>query len=435
MNSDIPKNSAPLKEIGLEAYSLIAELFPICRSITGEGFRQTMDILRQHIPLQLHEVSSGTKVFDWEVPREWNIKNAYVKNSKGEKVIDFQRSNLHVLNYSIPVNKVVSLTELKEHLFTLPNHPDWIPYKTSYYKDNWGFCLSHNDLLQLEEGEYEVFVDSTLENGNLTYGEVFLEGESQEEVLISCHCCHPSLANDNLSGISIATQLAKHFLSIPHRLSYRFIFIPGTIGAITWLSLNEPNLSRIKHGLVITGVGDPGKITYKRSRRGDAEIDRVASYVLQNSGMDHDIIDFYPYGYDERQYCSPAFNLPVGCMMRTPYGQYPEYHTSADNLEFINPAMLEDSFSTLLKITNILESNRTYMNLSPKCEPQLGKRGLYSSIGANELALLWVLNMSDGDNSLLDIAQRSGIKFDSIGSAAKLLLDANLITPYQEQIA
>jgi aminopeptidase-like protein len=435
LNSDIPKNSAPLKEIGLEAYTLIAELFPICRSITGEGFRQTMDILRQHIPLQLHEVSSGTKVFDWEVPREWNIKDAYVKDSKGEKVIDFQRSNLHVLNYSVPVNKVVSLTELKEHLFTLPNYPDWIPYKTSYYKDNWGFCLSHNDLLQLEEGEYEVFVDSTLENGNLTYGEVFLEGESQEEVLISCHCCHPSLANDNLSGISLAVHLAKHFLSIPHRLSYRFVFIPGTIGAITWLSLNEPNLRRIKHGLVITGVGDPGKITYKRSRRGDAEIDRVASYVLQNSGMDHDIIDFYPYGYDERQYCSPAFNLPVGCMARTPYGQYPEYHTSADNLEFINPAMLEDSFSTLLKITNILESNRTYMNLSPKCEPQLGKRGLYSSIGAIELALLWVLNMSDGDNSLLDIAQRSGIKFDSIESAAKLLLDANLITPYQEQIA
>lgn len=422
------KRSVEPKEIGREFYSLITELFPICRSITGDGFRQTMGILQHHIPLQIHEVPSGTKVFDWIVPREWNIKDAYVKNAKGEKVIDFQKSNLHVLNYSIPVKKVVSVTELKEHLFTLPDHPDWIPYKTSYYKDNWGFCLSHNALMKLEEGDYEVFVDSTLENGSLTYGELYLEGEEREEVLISCHCCHPSLANDNLSGISLATNLAKYFLTVPHRLSYRFVFIPGTIGAITWLSLNEPALNRIKHGLVVTGVGDSGKITYKKSRRGDAEIDRAASHVLKHTGQDYSIIDFYPYGYDERQYCSPAFNLPMGCMMRTPYGQYPEYHTSADNLEFINPAMLEDSFSKVLEILHILENNRTYLNLNPKCEPQLGKRGLYNSIGANELSLLWVLNLSDGGNTLLDIAERSGIKFTAIKVAAKLLLEHNLIT-------
>ncbi|WP_394752413.1 DUF4910 domain-containing protein [Crenothrix sp.] len=409
------------KEIGAEIYALITELFPICRSITGDGFRQTMTLLQQHIPLKIHEVPSGTNVFDWVVPKEWNIKDAYVKNAQGEKVIDFQKSNLHVLNYSLPVNKVVSLQELKEHLFTLPDHPDWIPYKTSYYKENWGFCLSHNTLMALEEGDYEVFVDATLEAGSLTYGELYLKGEVADEVLISCHGCHPSLANDNLSGIGLATILAKTLQTVPHRLSYRFVFIPGTIGAITWLSINEANVDKIKHGLVITGVGDAGKITYKKSRRADTDIDRAVAHVLKHCGQTYDIIDFYPYGYDERQYCSPGFNLPVGCFMRTPYGQYPEYHTSADNLTFIQPESLNDSFSKLLATLNILENNHTYLNLSPKCEPQLGKRGLYSSIGANELALLWVLNLSDGSNNLLDIAESSDIEFTAIQSAAQLL--------------
>lgn len=433
MNMVAHKSSVDPKEIGREIYSLITELFPICRSITGDGYRQTMRILQRHIPLRIHEVPSGTKVFDWVVPREWNIKDAYVKNAKGEKIIDFQKSNLHILNYSIPVKKVVSLSELKEHLFTLPDRPDWIPYKTSYYKDNWGFCLSHNELLKLKEGEYEVFVDSTLESGSLTYGELYLKGEKQEEVLISCHCCHPSLANDNLSGIGLATNLAKYLQTVSHSLSYRFIFIPGTIGAITWLSLNESAVNRIKHGLVVTGVGDSGKITYKKSRRGDAEIDRAASHVLKHSGQDYDIIDFYPYGYDERQYCSPAFNLPVGCMMRTPYGQYTEYHTSADNLDFLHPEFLGDSFSKLLAIIHILEKNRTYLNLNPKCEPQLGKRGLYSSIGANELALLWVLNMSDGGNTLLDIAERSGIEFTTIQESARILSTNKLLKEHLER--
>ena len=427
------KSPVDLKEIGQETYSLITELFPICRSITGDGFRQTMRILQQQIPLQIHEVPSRTKVFDWVVPREWNIKDAYVKNAKGEKVIDFQKSNLHVLNYSIPVKKVIPLKDLKEHLFTLPDYPDWVPYRTSYYKENWGFCLSHNALMKLEEGEYEVLVDSRLENGSLTYGELYLEGEKQEEVLISCHCCHPSLANDNLSGISLATILAKYLRTVSHRLSYRFVFIPGTIGAITWLSLNEPAVNRIKHGLVITGVGDSGKITYKKSRRGDSEIDRAASHILKHSGQDYDIIDFYPYGYDERQYCSPAFNLPVGCLMRTPYGQYPEYHTSADNLELVHPEFLGDSFSKLLAMLDILENNRTYQNLNPKCEPQLGKRGLYSSIGTNELALLWVLNLSDGGNTLLDIAERSGIEFAAIQESARILSTNKLLKELMER--
>ncbi len=232
----LPSSLFPLpSDIGQEIYDLIKELYPICRSITGNGVRETLRILQRYIPLEIKEVPSGTQVFDWTVPREWNIRDAYVKNSRGEKVIDFQKSNLHVLNYSIPVHKVVSLGELREHLFTLPDHPDWIPYKTSYYKENWGFCLSHNQFLELEEVDYEVFIDSTLENSSLTYGEFYLPGERPDEILISCHVCHPSLANDNLSGVSLATLLARQLNSFAHRYSYRFLFIPGTIGAITWL--------------------------------------------------------------------------------------------------------------------------------------------------------------------------------------------------------
>ena len=413
--------------VGREMYTLIAELYPICRSITGDGLRKTLEILRSHIPLQVHEVPSGKNVFDWVVPKEWNIKDAYIKNAKGEKIVDFQEHNLHVVNYSTPVNKDVSLNELKEHLFTLPDHPDWVPYKTSYYKEDWGFCMSHRRFLELEEGLYEVFIDSTLENGSLSYGELYLPGEEEEEILISCHVCHPSLANDNLSGVSLAALLAQYISSFKHRYAYRFLFIPGTIGAITWLALNEEEALKIKHGLVLSGVGDEGNITYKKSRCGTAEIDRAASHVLKYSGVAYEIMDFSPYGYDERQYCSPGFNLPVGCLSRTPYGRYPEYHTSADNLDLVQPRCLADSFLKVLSILEVLEENCTYRNLNPKCEPQLGKRGLYNSIGVNEMAMLWVLNLSDGNNTLLDIADRAGLKFDAVFSAAKTLSDNNLL--------
>jgi aminopeptidase-like protein len=331
------------------------------------------------------------------------------------------------LNYSTPINRVVRLAELKEHIFTLPDHPDWVPYRTSYYRENWGFCLSHNTLMGLEDGEYEVYIDSTLENGSLSYGELFLQGEEEAEILISCHTCHPSLANDNLSGVCLATVMAKHLSAISHRFSYRFLFIPGTIGAITWLCLNEKSAGRIKNGLVLTGLGDSGKITYKKSRRGDAEIDRAAQHVLKQSGHEYSIIDFHPYGYDERQYCSPGFNLPVGRLSRTPYAEYPEYHTSADNLGFVQPEYLQDSFEKILEILNVLENNRVYLNLNPKCEPQLGKRGLYSIIGVNELALLWVLNLSDGRYDLLDIAEKSGLGFTLIQAAADMLVKENLL--------
>lgn len=425
-------------ERGNELYRFIAELYPICRSITGNGFRETLHLLGRHIPLTIHEVPTGTKVFDWTVPKEWNIRDAYIKNSKGEKIINFQKSNLHVVSYSEPIWKKMSLQELKKHLFTLPAYPDWIPYRTSYYKENWGFCLSHTQFLGLRDEEYEVYIDSSLEAGSLTYGEYYLQGASRDEVLISCHACHPSLCNDNLSGVALTTLLAKELSRFSLRYSYRFLFIPGTIGSITWLALNEPEVSNIKHGLVVTGVGDQGKPTYKKSRRGDADIDRAAIHVLKHSENAYELIDFFPYGYDERQFCSPGFNLPVGCLMRTPHGRYPEYHTSADNLDFVQPLSLADSFSKCLSIIYILENNKTYLNKNPKCEPQLGKRGLYQMIGgqadrkAQEMAMLWVLNLSDGNHSLLDIASKSGLEFCLINNAARLLSAHDLLKEYLE---
>jgi aminopeptidase-like protein len=315
---------------------MIAALYPICRSITGEGFRETLRGIRRYLPLEIHEVPSGTPVFDWTVPREWNIRDAYIAAPDGTRVVDFKRSNLHVMSYSVPVKARMRLEELRKHLHTLPDRPEWIPYRTSYYKKNWGFCLSHRQLKELVDTEYEVCIDSSLEPGHLTYGECFLPGQSNEEALISTHGCHPSLCNDNLSGIAVATFLALALQSMPHRLSYRFLFIPGTIGSITWLAKNRDRIDSIHHGLVLTGVGDAGGITYKRSRRGDTLIDRAMDHVLRHQQESYKIIDFFPYGYDERQYCSPGFNLPVGCLMRTPHSEYPEYHTSADNLEFVH---------------------------------------------------------------------------------------------------
>jgi aminopeptidase-like protein len=424
-------------DIGQDMHSLMAELYPICRSITGNGLRLSLNLLERYVPLEIHEVPTGTAVFDWAIPKEWNIRDAYVKNSKGDRVIDFQRSNLHVVNYSVPVKRTMSLSELKEHLFTLPDYPDWIPYRTSYYKETWGFCLAQNDLLKFEDGEYEVSIDSSLEPGHLSYGEYYVRGESADEVLISCHVCHPSLCNDNLSGMAVATFLAKSLADLPLRYSYRFLFVPGTIGSIAWLSRNQQQISKIKHGLVLVDVGDEGKITYKKSRRGNAEIDRAVINVLKHSGREYGIRDFDPYGHDERQYCSPGLNLPVGCFSRTPHAEFPEYHTSADDLSFVRPEYLAESFLQCLSVLHLLENNRTYVNLNPMCEPQLGKRGLYRTVGGpkdvgvEELPLLWVLNLSDGEHSLLDISDRSGLSFDSLNRAADALLQHGLLKPLE----
>jgi len=424
---------APGGSIGEQMYSYVSEMFPICRSITGNGVRQTLKIIQGLLPVQVHEVPSGTKVFDWEVPKEWNIKSAYIKNSNGEKVLDFANCNLHVLNYSVPVHKKVSLQELQSHLFYLQDQPDWIPYRTSYYKEDWGFCMSYNQFLTLEDDTYEVFIDSTLSPGHLSYGEYYIPGETLEEVLISAHICHPSLANDNLSGISVSTFLATHLQKKKTRYSYRFLFIPGTIGAITWLALNEATAGSIKHGLVLSLLGDDGNFTYKKSRQDTSEIDCIAEYVLKSRNAANKIIEFIPYGYDERQFCSPGFNMAVGCLSRTTYGQYIQYHTSADDLSFITPKKLEESLQATIEIVETLEANQKYLNLNPKCEPQLGKRGLYNLKGGNneakefQMALLWTLNLSDGKHSTLDIAKRSGIQFRFIVEAVNRLLDCKLL--------
>ncbi|MGH8542661.1 MAG: DUF4910 domain-containing protein [Gammaproteobacteria bacterium] len=422
-----------LETLGQEMHRLVSELYPICRSITGEGVRETLGIIKRMIPLDVHEVSTGTAVFDWTVPREWNIRDAYIKDSQGRRIVDFGRCNLHVVSYSMPVKKRLRLDDLKPHLFTLPDRPDWIPYRTSYYNDTWGFCLTHNQLAQMLDEEYEVCIDATLAAGSLSYGECYVPGESADEALISCHICHPSLCNDNLSGIAVATYLARAMSQAPHRYSYRFLFIPGTIGSITWLARNEQQAPGIKHGLVLTCVGDGGGFTYKKTRRADAEIDRTVAHILEHSGQSYQVIDFYPYGYDERQFCSPGFNLAVGCLMRSQHGQFPEYHTSADNLDFVRPQHLAQSYATCLSVFETLEHNKTYVNRNPKCEPQLGKRGLYKTIGGHkdagtrQMAILWVLNLSDGQHSLLDIAERSGIAFQVLKDTADALLAHELL--------
>lgn len=419
-----------LAAAGASMMALAEELYPICRSITGEGVRETLRAFASRIPLEIREVPTGTEVFDWVVPEEWNIREAWIKDPAGRKVVDFEEHNLHVVGYSEGFRGKLPLEELKKHLHSLPEQPDLIPYRTSYYKKTWGFCLRHRDLESLAEGEYEVCIDASHTQGSLTYGECHLPGESEEEVLISCHICHPSLANDNLAGNAVVVALAEHLAKRPRRLSYRFLFIPGTIGSITWLALNRDTAAKIRHGLVITNAGDGGGLNYKRTRDGDAPVDRAAAHVLESSGA---VRDFHPYGYDERQYGSPGFNLPVGVLSRSVNGTFPEYHTSADNLGFISAERMADTLRTTLEILSVLENNAVYQNLKPFCEPRLGKYGLYGSGGGqrsgdfSELALLWVLNQSDGTKDLLGIAERSGMPFPKILHAARSLESAGLL--------
>jgi aminopeptidase-like protein len=415
--------------------ALIQELFPICRSITGNGVRQTLAILQRYIPLGINEVPSGTSVLDWTVPREWNIRDAYVARQDGTRIVDFRANNLHVVQYSRPVDAIMPLAELRPYLHSLPDQPDWIPYRTSYYSENWGFCLTHRQLSSLADGLYRVVIDADLAPGHLSYGELVIEGQTDDTVLFSCHVCHPSLANDNLSGIAVATTLARYVQTLSPRYSYRFVFIPGTIGSLTWLAHNEDKVGRIAHGLVLSCLGDAGGMTYKQSRRGNAAIDRIVAHILQHDEVPHRIAPFIPYGYDERQYCSPGFDLPVGCLMRTPNGEYPEYHSSADNLSLLRPESLAHSLSVLRRIVAVIEGDAVYRSRNQKGEPQLGRRGLYATMGGqreasyNQMALLWVLNLADGRHSLLDMAERAGVPFATIQAAADALLAADLLEP------
>jgi aminopeptidase-like protein len=440
----VPQGSLPIGALraeldreaaGRELFALAAELYPICRSITGAGLRETLAILGRRVPLERHRVASGTRVFDWTVPPEWNIREAWIRGPQGERVVDFARHNLHVVSYSQPIHARMSLAELRPHLHTLPEHPDWIPYRTSYYQRGWGFCLSHANASRLAEGEYEVCIDASLEDGWMDWAELVLPGDTANEFLVSCHACHPSLANDNLSSLAVATLLADRLRHARRRYTYRFLFIPGTIGAIAWLAANRERARRIRHGAVLACLGDPGPFTWKRSRHGGREIDRSVELALRESGRKWQARPFTPYGYDERQYGSPGFDLPVGRLTRTPNGEYPEYHSSADDLSLIRPEALADSLDMLLRIVEIVEGDRRYRNTQPFCEPQLGRRGLYGALGglsdpgARSLAMLWVLNLSDGEHSLLDIASRAELPFELVRETAELLEAHQLVRP------
>lgn len=412
--------------------NLARRLYPICRSISGAGLRETLRIVSQHVPLEVSEVPSGTAVFDWEVPDEWNIDAARVLDPNGRVVVDFADHNLHIVNYSEPVTASLSLDDLLPRLHVSSRDPGWIPYKTSYYRRTWGFCLRYADLRELRPGRYGVEIRSTLAPGSLSYGEVVLPGASKREVLMFTHACHPSLANDNVSGLVVATAIAQWLAGRSLRYTWRIVFAPGTIGSLCWLRNNESSLARVEHGLVLGLLGDSAPWTYKRSRRGNARIDEIVPYVLAQLDGASRTMDFDPYGYDERQLCSPGFNLPVGRLTRSINDGYPEYHSSADNLSLISPDSIARSIEACKAIAETLEGDRRYVNLLPRGEPRLGKRGLYGSMGGNspretEYAMLWILNQSDGANSLLDISRRSGLRFEVIRSAATALQEAGLL--------
>ena len=461
---------------GRSMMDLAAELYPIPRSLTGDGVRTTLERIGRRIPLELQELPTGTKVLDWTVPREWNPRGAWIRDPAGRRIVDFADHRIHLVGYSVPVHCRLPLNDLRPHLHSLPEQPDLIPYRTSYYLETWGFCLTHRLLESLPDGEYEVSIDASLEDGSMTWGECLLPGATAEEVVISSHVCHPQLANDNLSGIAVAVHLAEALAAVPERRhSYRFLFAPGGIGAIAWLARNRDRLHTFRHGLIAANLGDRGAFHYKKSRRGDAEIDRAVAMAVAEIGAELSTEDFSPFGYDERQYCSPGFDLPAGVLTRTPWGRYPEYHTSADDLSFISADALAGSLAAYLATAWVLEEkvleekpgvpapspgagaggrqgadqdgpdapsasaqswrpaqDRRYRNLQPFGEPQLGRRGLYGGLGGagrkdREIAMLWVLNQSDGENSLLDIAQRSGMPFKAISEAADALREAGLL--------
>jgi aminopeptidase-like protein len=426
-------NAVAPEELGHRLRELMVELFPLCRSITGDGLRETLRRIAKVVPLELTEVPTGTAAFDWSVPREWNISDAWVADADGRRVIDFQQSNLHVLNYSVPVRRRLTLDELRPHLHTNPDHPSWVPYRTSYYDDNWGFCLSEEDLQRLPYGEYEAVIDSSLEPGSLTYAECVLPGASGDEILISSHACHPSLANDNLSGVVVTAGLAAILATTDHHFTYRFLFAPGTIGAIVWLSRHEDRLDSLRAGLVLACVGDDGPVVYKRSRRGDTLVDRAAAHVLRVRNRGDEVVDFSPYGNDERQFCSPGFDLPVGAITRSGHDRNERHHTSADDLASISPDALADTVLACLEILRVIDDDALVVSLNPKGEPQLGRRGLYRAFGgrteqaALASALLWVMSCGDGYRTVLDVAERSGLPFAVVDEAARALEDVQLV--------
>lgn len=409
----------------------VRRLRPHLRSLTGDGVRATLDVIADEVPIERHSVPSGSRACDWVVPDEWNVAAAHVTHVDGRRVVDLADHDLHLVGYSVPVRERMDLAALRPHLHTLPEHPDWIPYRTTYYHRDWGFCLTQRVLDSLDEGPYDVVVDSRLETGELVWGELVVPGESEDEVLVSSHLCHPAMANDNLSGLAVAVELARQVRALPsRRLTYRFVFAPGTIGSLVWLEHRADVLPRVRHGLVLTGVGGPGPLVYKRSRHGDRSIDRAAAHVVARRRGE--IRDYTPWGYDERQYNSLGFDLPVGRLTRTPHGEYPEYHTSADDLDLLSGDHLEESVQALLEIVEVLEHDGLHRNLLPRGEPQLGRRGLYPTTGGQTaddavMAMLWVLALADGRTSLLEIAEQADTDFGAVRAAARRLLDAGVL--------
>jgi len=414
-------------------YELACQLFPICRSITGDGVRQTLTEIKKIIPVHTYEVPSGSKAFDWEVPPEWNIKDAYIKDKTGKRIVDFRKSNLHVVGYSTPFNGELTLSELKDHLYTLPEQPDLIPYITSYYSRRWGFCLSHNQLQTLKDEIYEVNIDSTLKPGFLTYGDLLIKGESEKEIVLSTYICHPSMANNELSGPVIATFLARQLLKKKNlRYSYRFIFVPETIGSIVYLSKHLEHLKKNTiAGYVITCAGDNGPFSYLSTPDGGELVDRATIHVLKNSGVEFKTFDFLTRGSDERQYCSPRVNLPFGSLMRSKYGEYPQYHTSGDDLSFISPEGLASSFDMYNRCFETLEGNCIY-RVTVCCEPQLGKRGLYPTLSTKESTYIVrtmtnFLAFCDGKRDLIEIAERINTPIWDLFPIIDRLLENGLI--------
>lgn len=419
--------------LGEEMYALCSELFPICRSITGDGFRKSLEILGKHLPnLKKVEIPTGTKCFDWTVPKEWNIKDAYIITPDGEKICNFKSSNLHVMGYSTPIDRLVSFDELQKHLFSIPEQPDAIPYVTSYYKENWGFCISQNERNKLTHGDYKVFIDSELKEGHLTYGEIIIPGESKKEIFLSTYLCHPSLANNEISGPVVTTFIVKWILEQKRKYTYRIAIIPETIGSISYLSKNHKRMKRRTiAGFNITCVGDDRAYSYLPSRSGGTLSDKVALHVLKHMHPEFITYSFLDRGSDERQYCSPGIDLPICSIMRSKYGIYPEYHTSLDDLSLITPEGLYGGYNVLKKTLECLEMDEV---LSPTvlCEPQLGKRGLYPTTstkysGDKVKDIMNFIAYTDGHLSNLEISERINIPLWKINPTLERIKNEKLL--------
>jgi aminopeptidase-like protein len=426
-------------QLGRSMHELAAELFPITRSLAGQGFRETLGVLERTCgPLERHRFATGDRVYDWVIPREWTIREAWIKAPGGETVVSLEDSNLHVVSHSAPVHRRLPLEDLQAHLHSLPDQTDAIPYRTSYYDESWGFCLSDRRRQSLPPGEYEVLIDADLQPGHLELGELTIHGQSRDEVLFSTYCCHPSMANNELSGPIVAAHLAGilRARATAPRLTYRFLFAPETIGAVAYLSRFGERLKQwLAAGYVVTCVGDPAPFTYKRSRRGDSLADRAAEHVLAHLDHPYRIVDFYPPGSDERQYGSPGFDLPVGSLMRSVYGEYPEYHTSLDDLSFITPDALAESLHAYERIVECLEAAEVFEVTVPCCEPQLGRRGLYPKMGGAWISerrhedMMFLLNFCDGSPDLLAAAERVGRPVWELRAVAEMLCRHGLLSP------